>query len=157
MCKNRFQYVTIALLIVFLSSLSAGCATAAAPTAAAPAANAPAAAAADTAAPAAEAAQPAAAQKYVIGLSSFQQGNDWNIQVAQGAKANISKKGWDVVHANAEGDTNAQISAMEGFLNQKVDGVVVAGGSGPALIPVIQKLVAAGIPVVTVDITVPRP
>ncbi len=162
MRRNCLAYLRFAFLIVFLASLVAGCAPAAAPTAAAPQVQ-PTTAVADTAAPAAAeptsqpaAAEPAAGKKYVIGLSSFQQGNDWNIQVAQGAKAKIAEKGWEVVHANAEGDTNAQISALEGFLTQKVDGVVVAGGSGPALIPVIQKLVAAGIPVVTVDITVPE-
>lgn len=89
----------------------------------------------------------------VIGLSSFQQGNDWNIQVADGAKARIADLGWEVVHTNAEADTDAMITALEGFLAQGVDGVVIGGGSGPALEPMIEQLKQAGIPVVTIDIT----
>ena len=89
----------------------------------------------------------------VIGVSSFQQGNDWNIQVAEGAKARIAELGWDVVHTNAEADMDAMITALEGFLSQGVDGVVIGGGSAPALEPVIGQLADAGIPVVTIDIT----
>jgi ABC-type sugar transport system substrate-binding protein len=121
-------------------------------------------AACTSAAPAAEtkkesaSAAPAAAStgKKTIGLSSFQQGNDWNIQVAQGAKEKIKALGWEVVHVDANGDANAQISALEGFLSQKVDGVVIGGGSAPALQPAIDKLIAANIPVVCIDITVPN-
>ncbi len=94
-------------------------------------------------------------KKYVIGVCSFQQGNDWNIQVAEGAKAKIAKNGWQAIHTNAEGNTDNQIAALEGFLSQKVNAVVVGGGVGPSLIPVIEKLIAAGIPVATIDITVP--
>jgi ribose transport system substrate-binding protein len=89
----------------------------------------------------------------VIGVASFQQGNDWNIQVADGAKAKIEELGWEVVHTNAEGDMDAMLTALEGFLAQGVDGVVVPGGSGPALEPMIQQFAEAGIPVVTIDIT----
>jgi len=89
----------------------------------------------------------------VIGVSSFQQGNDWNIQVAEGAKARIAELGWEVVHTNAEADMDAMITALEGFLSQGVDGVVIGGGSAPALEPMIEKLADAGIPVVTIDIT----
>jgi len=92
---------------------------------------------------------------YTIGLCSFQQGNDWNIQVAEGAKARIAELGWKVIHTNAEGNTDNQIAALEGFLTQKVDGVIVGGGSGPALEPAIKKLIQAGIPVVTIDLTIP--
>ena len=89
----------------------------------------------------------------VIGIASFQQGNDWNIQVAEGAKAKTEELGWEYVHTNAEGDTDAMVTALEGFLSQGVDGVVVGGGSAPALEPMIGQLNDAGIPVVALDIT----
>ena len=95
----------------------------------------------------------ASGETKVIGVSSFQQGNDWNIQVAEGAKARIEELGWEVVHTNAEGDTDAMITALEGFLSQGVDGVVIGGGSAPALEPMIKELSEADIPVVTIDIT----
>ena len=111
----------------------------------------------EAAAEEAEAEEEAAAEETgeakVIGVASFQQGNDWNIQVADGAKAKIAELGWEVVHTNAEADMDAMITALEGFLAQGVDGVVVPGGSGPALEPIIKQLADAGIPVVTIDIT----
>jgi ribose transport system substrate-binding protein len=112
------------------------------------------AAAAEEAAPAEQAAEPAASgEKKVIGLASYQLGNDWNIQVAEGVKAKAAEMGWEVIQTNAETDSEAQLTALEGFLSQGVDGVVVPGGAGPTLEPVIAKLKAAGIPVVTVDLT----
>jgi ribose transport system substrate-binding protein len=91
--------------------------------------------------------------KKVIGLASFQQGNDWNIQVAEGVKAHGAELGWEVIQTNAEADSDAQLTALEGFLSQGVDGVVIPGGSGPALEPIIKQFKDAGIPVVTVDLT----
>ncbi len=101
-----------------------------------------------------EAAAPAeSGEKKVIGLASYQLGNDWNIQVAEGVKAKAAEMGWEVIQTNAETDSEAQLTALEGFLSQGVDGVVVPGGAGPTLEPVIAELKAAGIPVVTVDLT----
>ncbi|MDY7077305.1 MAG: sugar ABC transporter substrate-binding protein, partial [Chloroflexota bacterium] len=94
-------------------------------------------------------------EAYTIGLSSFQQGNDWNIQVADGAKARMEALGWEVVHTNAEANADNQIAALEGFLSQGVDGVIIGGGMGPVLLPTIEKLTAAGIKVTTIDITAP--
>jgi ribose transport system substrate-binding protein len=108
--------------------------------------------AAPTTEPAAAQPEPAG-QVYKIGLSSFQQGNDWNIQVAEGAKAEMEALGWEVIHTNAEANSDAQVTALEGFLTSGVDGVIVAGGLAPALEPVIEKLANAGIKVATVDIT----
>jgi ribose transport system substrate-binding protein len=90
---------------------------------------------------------------YTVGLSSFQQGNDWNIQVAEGAKAALEELGWEVVHTNAEANADNQVAALEGFLSSGVDAVIVGGGMAPALEPVIEQLNAAGIPVVAIDIT----
>lgn len=104
------------------------------------------------AAPAEESA-PASGEVFTVGLSSFQQGNDWNIQVAEGAKDLMASWGWEVIHTNAEGDTDAQVTALEGFLNSGVDGVIVGGGLAPALEPMIAELNAAGIKVVAIDIT----
>lgn len=92
-------------------------------------------------------------ETFTIGLSSFQQGNDWNIQVAEGAKAALEDMGWEVIHTNAEANSDNQIAALEGFLSSGVDGVIIGGGLAPALEPIIAQLNEAGIPVVAIDIT----
>lgn len=142
------KFAFLLALIMVLAGLLAACQPAA-----------PAAAPAEEAAPAeapaeGEEAAPATTsqEKKVIGVASFQLGNDWNIQVAEGAKAKIAELGWEVVQTNAEANSDAQLTALEGFLNQGVDGVIVPGGAGPALEPVIKQLKDAGIPVVTVDL-----
>lgn len=88
-----------------------------------------------------------------IGLASFQLGNDWNIQAAEGVKAKAAELGWEVIQTNAESNSDAQLTALEGFLSQGVDAVVIPGGSGPALEPIIKQFKDAGIPVVTIDLT----
>lgn len=142
------RYFLFGLLVVAMAACAPAAPVAEEP--AAPAAEQPAEPVATT-----EAAAPAepAGQVYKIGLSSFQQGNDWNIQVAEGAKADMEALGWEVIHTNAEANSDAQVTALEGFLTSGVDGVIVAGGLAPALEPVIEKLNNAGIKVVAIDIT----
>jgi len=91
-----------------------------------------------------------------VGLASFQMGNDWNIQLADGAKGVMESYGWEVLHTNAEFNTDNQTMALEGFLSRKVDGVIIGGGMAPALAPVIHDLAEAGIKVVAIDITSPE-
>lgn len=90
-----------------------------------------------------------------VGFSSFQMGNDWNIQLWEGAKEVFDSYGWKVIHTNAQADTSKQLTALEGFLSSKVDAVVVGGGQGNALETAIKNLEDAGIPVITVDIASP--
>jgi ribose transport system substrate-binding protein len=94
-------------------------------------------------------------QQKTVGFASFQMGNDWNIQLWQGAESVFNKWGWKVIQTNADGDTQKELSALEGFLSAGVDAVIVGGGEGGALAPAITKLSKAGIPVVTVDIVNP--
>ena len=91
----------------------------------------------------------------VIGLSSFQMGNDWNIQLAQGAKDEMAAYGWQVIHTNAQAITENQIRDLESFLARGVDAVIIGGGMAPSLMPTIQRLIDAGITVVAIDMTVP--
>jgi len=142
--SKKFVTIIVSGLMIAAMVLLAACTTPAEP----------AATTSETSGEAAPAESAASKDTYTIGLASFQQGNDWNLQVAQGAKEKIAELGWEVVHTDANGDSNAQLAALEGFLTQKVDGVIVPGGSGPALQPAIDALIAAGIPVVTVDLTV---
>jgi len=50
-----------------------------------------------------------------------------------------------------ETDIAAQISIIENYITQHVDGIVLAACNSKALIPTVQKAKKAGIPVVTID------
>ena len=50
-----------------------------------------------------------------------------------------------------ETDINGQISLVENAISQKVSGIIIAATDSKALVPVVEKAIAAGIPVVVVD------
>ncbi|HWR22994.1 MAG TPA: substrate-binding domain-containing protein [Feifaniaceae bacterium] len=151
-------------------SVFAGCAAPAAeqPTQAPQATEEP--VAAPTEAPAAEAPpaeEPAAPSTtytvptgdWVVGLSNSYYGNTWRKQmvdsftkVAEEAKAAGYIK--DYVIQNGDGSVNAQIAQINSFILEGVDVICINAASATALNSVIDKAVAAGIPVVAFDSTV---
>jgi ribose transport system substrate-binding protein len=50
-----------------------------------------------------------------------------------------------------EKENERQIAILEGFINQKVDAIVMAATDANALVPTIKKAADAGIPVITID------
>jgi len=50
-----------------------------------------------------------------------------------------------------ETDINGQVSLVENAISQKVAGIILAASDAKALVPVTEKAIAAGIPVVVVD------
>jgi len=94
--------------------------------------------------------------KFVIGLSNSYYGNTWRkqmvdsfSQVANDAKA----KGYisSYVVQNGDGTVNAQIAQINSFILQGVSAICIDAASGTALNSVIDKAVAAGIPVIAFD------
>ena len=94
-------------------------------------------------------------KQIVIGVSSLWVGNDWNLFVSNEIKKVLKEKGVKVIHTNAMGKTSQQVADVENFLSMKVDGVIIAGGEGPAFFEVSNKLKEAGIPVVGIDMFLP--
>jgi ribose transport system substrate-binding protein len=66
------------------------------------------------------------------------------------AKANGASVLWNSAHM----DVNAQISQFQQFINQKVDAIIVAAVNSSTLGPQVAAAKAAGIPVITVNLTV---
>lgn len=96
---------------------------------------------------------------WVIGLSNSYYGNTWRKQmvesftkVAEEAKAAGYIK--DYVIQNGDGSVNAQIAQINSFILEGVDAICVNAASATALNSVIDKAVAAGIPVIAFDSTV---
>ncbi len=95
------------------------------------------------------------AKQKVIGVTAIWMGNDWNIYCSGEIKKSLEAKGYKVIHSNAEGQTRKQVMDTENFMQRKVDGIIIAGGEGPAFIEVSKKIKAAGIPLVAVDMVLP--
>jgi len=90
--------------------------------------------------------------KVVIGFSGPAADHGWLGAINAGAKAAADKFS-DVEMHIAEGtnDASAQISAVETFINEGVDVIVLQPTDGAALTEVAIKAMKAGIPVINVD------
>ncbi|HET8928381.1 MAG TPA: substrate-binding domain-containing protein [Microbacterium sp.] len=88
----------------------------------------------------------------VIGFSGPANDHGWLGAISSGAKAAADSFS-DVELKVAEGtnDANAQIAAVETFINEKVDAIVLLPTDGAALTEVAIKAMQAGIPVINVD------
>lgn len=77
-------------------------------------------------------------------------------QMNEGAQAAAVELGDEVVIFNANNDPAAQNSAIETYIQQGVDGIVVIAIDVNGIMPAIEQAVAAGIPVVAVDAVLPE-
>lgn len=94
----------------------------------------------------------ASGDSVVIGFSGPAADHGWLGAINSGAQA--AADGFDDVELQmAEGtnDANAQIAAVETFINEGVDAIVLLPSDGAALTEVAIKAMDAGIPVINVD------
>lgn len=98
---------------------------------------------------------------YTIGLSDFFEGNSWqaeNVSLFQQAcKAFGSTVIKSCQVANANGSTSQQISQIQGFINKKVNAILLDANSATGLNNVVKKALDAGIPVLNYDSIITGP
>jgi ribose transport system substrate-binding protein len=144
--KRIFQF-TLWLFIISLFMLLAACSGAETSTPAAPAAS---------TAPAAPA---TAAQRTfnvngsgkVVGVATQHMGNAWNKNSVQAIRDILEPYGFRINHQDGGGNTSAQVAAVETFITQGVDYIIVSGGEGGAFNAVSVQAQRAGIPVMAID------
>jgi ribose transport system substrate-binding protein len=73
--------------------------------------------------------------------------------VQAGAQAAGKEVGAEILWngPSEETDVTGQISIIEDFITRKVDALVMAACDAQALVPIVQKALKAGIPVITID------
>jgi ribose transport system substrate-binding protein len=76
-------------------------------------------------------------------------------QMNEGAAEAAEAQGDELVIFNANNDPAAQNSAVETYIAQGVDGIVVVAIDVNGIMPAVEQAVAAGIPVVAVDAVLP--
>ena len=76
-------------------------------------------------------------------------------QMNEGAEKTAKEPGVKLVIFNANNDPAAQNNAIETYIEQKVDGLVVVAIDVNGIMPAVQAAAAAGIPVVAVDAILP--
>jgi ribose transport system substrate-binding protein len=147
--SHKFQrtFAVLTAILVVSGMLLAACA---------PAAPAAPAASESTVAPAAPAAPAAAApvkkDKYLIGMSQANKGEPWrqamNDQIAAAAKAHPE---FEVVFADAAQDNAKQVAAVENFIQQGIDLLIISPNEAAPLTDVVAKAYDKGIPVIVLD------
>jgi ribose transport system substrate-binding protein len=90
---------------------------------------------------------------YVIGLSNFSLGNSWRVQMIEEAKyaAKNNPRVKELIITEANDNTSKQISDIEDLIARKVDAILITASNPKALIPVVDKAMAAGIVVIDFD------
>jgi ribose transport system substrate-binding protein len=77
-------------------------------------------------------------------------------QMNEGAQKAADAAGVKLVIFNANNDPAAQNSAIETYIQQKVDGIAVVAIDVNGIMPAVQQADAAGIPVVAIDAILPE-
>jgi ribose transport system substrate-binding protein len=73
------------------------------------------------------------------------------VTMKQEAEAAAAKLGVKIVFIDAQNASDRQMAALENFVAQKVDGILISPMTTDSLVPAIEDAVKAGIPVATVD------
>ena len=129
---------TLALLLALVMILAlAACGQSAAPAAEKPAEAAPAEAA------------PAADKKPAVGFVTFGLGGDFFQALADTFVTTMNDAGWDASYVDGEFNPTSQIAAMENYIAQDVDVIVLWSVAPEAMDSVIGQAQAAGIKVVS--------
>jgi ribose transport system substrate-binding protein len=96
-----------------------------------------------------------AAEAQTVALVTINQQALFFNQINDGAKAAADKAGAKLVIFNANNQAAAQNSAIEDYITQKVDGIVLVAIDVNGVKPAITAAKNAGIPVVAIDARIP--
>lgn len=98
----------------------------------------------------------AAAQQPTIALVQINQQALFFNQMNQGAEEAAGEVGAELVIFNANNDPAAQNNAIETYISQEVDAIIVVAIDVNGVMPAVQQADAAGIPVFAVDAILPE-
>ena len=98
---------------------------------------------------------PALAAEPTIALVQINQQALFFTQMNEGAEKKAKELGAKLVIFNANNDPAAQNNAIETYIADKVDGMVVVAIDTNGIVPAVQAAAAAGIPVAAVDAILP--
>ncbi|HHY56554.1 MAG TPA: sugar ABC transporter substrate-binding protein [Chloroflexi bacterium] len=130
---RRHVYLVSSLLIILAVILSA-CAPGGAPATSGPAA------------------EPAAGKVYKIAFSVPAMSFPFFVHMEKQVRDEAAKLGnVEIITLDGQDDTTKQVADLEGVIAQGYDGLIVSPRTNEGVAPVIQQVIDAGIPVVTID------
>ena len=100
--------------------------------------------------PASENAAPVAAEqkKLTIGVAFETLQTEYWVAGFEAVRAELSRQGYTMLEAVADGDANRQLEQVKSFITRKVDGIILVPKDAQTCLPMIKAANAADIPVV---------
>lgn len=90
--------------------------------------------------------------KGTLGFLSFWTGGDpFATSLANATLAEGKKLGVTIDYVNGNNDLSTQIGAIQDFITKRVKAIVVFPGNATALVPILNKAAASGIPVIDLN------
>ena len=89
-----------------------------------------------------------------IGISMQNQINEFTKNLADSMVAACEALGWETMMTDANGDASTQITQIETLMSSDVDGILIVPVDADAIAASIDKIHAAGLPVVVVNMIV---
>lgn len=106
---------------------------------------------ASTEAPSSEAPSDTATGGRVFGATYMSMNNEHFQAVNNGIKAALEANGDELITLDPDFDPNKQLQQLEDFIEQKIDGLFISPVDGNAIMPGLEAIRDAGIPIVVVD------
>lgn len=88
---------------------------------------------------------------YVVGFSQMESDNPWRIAETQSLRDEATKRGYEIVVTDAQGQTAKQVADVEDLIARRVDVILLAPREAEGLAPALQSAREANIPVVLID------
>lgn len=90
-------------------------------------------------------------EKYKVAYTTMDLGSPYFAEVAKGVEAKAKELGWDVQIHDAKGEVGNQISALENFITQGVDAILISPLEENAAKSTIAKAKEKGIKVISMN------
>jgi ABC-type sugar transport system substrate-binding protein len=99
-------------------------------------------------APASASAAPGAEKKLTIGVAFETLQTEYWVAGFEAIKADLKQRGFTMLEAVSDSDTNRQFEQVKNFITRKVDGIILVPKDAKTCLPMIRAANAAGIPIV---------
>ena len=87
-------------------------------------------------------------KNYTIGYSAYAMQQEWYQNISAGADAEAKSLGITLQTVDADTNSATQLEAIENFITQKVDAIIISPVEAEALVPVVKEAEEAGIKVI---------
>lgn len=90
-------------------------------------------------------------EKLVFGATFMSQTNEHFLTITEGLQAWCDANGHELVVLDPNYDASIQMTELEDFIEMGIDGLFISPVDGESIVPALEKVMAAGIPVIAID------